>query len=169
MLNFSSVKKLLADIKGHGVGLESQVARTRDDVKRLHTSPPQKADVIAHFDAVIDRLAAPYDAAFKFSIDRLFGDPLNFEGINSFGILTAASPRQPASFQSVEAALLAIFRDDIKAAIRKRVEAMPWPADAGPLIAERPALIKKSELTLAALEKELADLRRQASESGVTL
>ena len=169
MFDFLSFKNQVTGVRRQMDDLCNQVKNKQAELVHLRTSPPQKADVIAHFEAVINRLAARHDAALKFSIDRLSGDPLNFENTHGIGILTATQPHAAPSLQSVEVALLALFREDVKASLRKRVEAMPWAADTGPRIAERPALIEKVERDLAALDKDLAELRHQAAEGGVLI
>lgn len=169
MFDFLNFKNQLAQIKDQVSGLEERVKNKRDELHRLRTSPPQKSDVIAHFDMLIDRLAGKYDKALKFSVDLISGSPLNLDSVSSLGVLTAVPQNVAATVHSVEAALLALFHDDIKTSLRKRIEAMPWAKDAGPRIAERPALIEKAERELAKLETELAETRSEAAAAGITI
>jgi hypothetical protein len=168
MFNFN-LKKLLTDVRDLVAAKNTalNVARAKRD--HLRTSIPPKADFIDYHERLLDRLAANYDTLLQFSIDRLAGDPLNFEKTHGIGILAISPPGGAPSLQSFEAAVAALFHDDIKTALRNRIEALPWPTDVGPRIADRPALIEKAESEIAALEKDLADLRREASESGISI
>lgn len=169
MFDFLNFKSQLAQIKDQVSELEGRVKDKRDELHWLRTSAPQKIDVIAHFDMLIDRLAANYDKALKFSVDLMSGSPLNLDGVSSLGVLTAVPQGAAATVHSVEAALLALFRDDIRASLRKRIEALPWATDAGPRISERPALIEKAKRELAKLETELAETRSEAAAAGITI
>jgi hypothetical protein len=168
MLDFN-LKKLLTNVRDSVAAKHNAINVATDKRKHLCTSMPPKIDVIEFFDGRVDQLAASYDAALKFSIDRLAGDPLNFSKTDGIGILSAYPPGSRASLESFEAAYLALHGDEVKRALRARIEAMPWPTPVGPRIADRPALIEKADRELAELGKDLADLRREAAESGVIL
>lgn len=171
MFDFLSFNKQVASVRSQKDGLINQVKNKRAEIDALRNSPPPKADVVSLLcgdGGVVDRLAANFDAAWEFNIHRLCRHPLNPERVNGVGIFTAAPPNAAPSITSIEAVLLALFCDEVKAALRKRIEAMPWP-NAGPSIKERPALIEKAEHALAALEKDLVELQRQAAEAGVLI
>ncbi|MFA6901461.1 MAG: hypothetical protein WC236_00090 [Gallionellaceae bacterium] len=169
MFDFLNIKKLLGDVVSQRDALLKDIQAEQDEAKNLTTAPLQKADVIAYYDYLVDQLGGKYDAAFQFSLDRLHDDPVHIENTSGITVLTAACINAAATVHSVESALLSIFRDEIKASLRKRIEAMPWPKNVGPLIADRSALLEKSKKKLAGLEKDLAELRRQAAESGVSV
>jgi hypothetical protein len=169
MFDFLSFKKQVGSVRARVDELSNAIDEKRGEIKRLQTASPQKADVVAYFDEVIDRLAAGYDAALQFSVERLSDDPLNFNNANGIGILTAAQALHQPSLHTMEAAIISLFRDDVKASLRKRVEAMVWPAESGPPITERPAMIEKAKRDLDALLKDQADLRQQAASAGITI
>lgn len=169
MFDFLKFKTQVAGVRSQLTSLDIQVKSKQAELECLYTSPPQKIDVIEHFEVLIDRGASSYDAGFKFAIDRLSDDPLNFSKTDGISLLTAPPPNNAPSLKTFEAAILALFRDEIKAEMRKRIEAMPWASDAGPLLADRPALIKTAELDLAKLKNTQADLKRQASEAGIVI
>lgn len=172
MFDFLSFNKQVTNVRNQKDGLVNQIKNKRAEIDALRSSPPPKADVVdllcGDEHGVVDRGAANYDAAWEFNILRLCRHPLNPERVHGIGIFTAAPPNAAPSIASIEAVLLALFRDEVKAALRKRIEAMPWP-NAGPSIKERPALIEKAEYALAALEKDLVELQRQAAEAGVLI
>lgn len=169
MLDFLNIRKLLGDVVSQRDALLKDIQAEQEESKRLQAAPLQKADVVDYFDMLIDQAGGKYDVALHFSIDRLFHDPMHVENTNGIAVLAAAGPGSAATVQSVESALLALFGEEIKASLRKRIDAMPWPNNVGPLIADRPALLEKSQKKLASLEKELDELRRQAVQSGVSL
>lgn len=169
MFDFLNFKKQVGSIKAQIDGLNDAIEGKKKELHHLRTSAPQKADVIAHFDVVIDRLGADYDAIFKFSVNRLSGDPLDFNKVDGIAILAAAPIHGAATIKTMEAAILAMFGDEIKIAMRKRIDALPWANDAGPRIAERPALIEKAERELSKLERDMADLRKQTTDAGIII
>lgn len=169
MFDFMSFKKQVGSIKAQVDGLNGAIEGKKKELHHLRRSMPPKADFIAHFDSVSDLQAATYDDTLKFAIERLAGDPLNLDKTDGIGVLTAALPGVVASPKTMQAALLALLGDEIKKSLRKRIEVLPWPKDVGPPVAERPALIKKVECELAALEKDLAELHNQVAQAGIVI
>lgn len=169
MFDFLGFNKQLSDVRAQIDKQAAAINAKKENLKRLRTSPPQKEDVIAHFDAAIDRQADNYDTALQFSVDRLSGDPLHFDKVDGIRVLSAVPPMHQPSLFTMEDAILALFREDIKTSLRKRIESMPWAGDAGPRIADRPALIEKVERELAVLEKVMAELRNQVAQAGIII
>lgn len=149
------------------IGAQIKAAQAR--IQYLKNSPPPPSDVVAYFEKLVDAKAAQYNQAFAFTLDRLARDPLRMEANDGIGVFTAVGVGLPASFQSVEVAILAVFGEDVKAAIRKRIGAARWPGEPGPPVAERPALIAKAEAELKELEGQLNKLRSEAAAAGITL
>lgn len=171
MFDFLSFNKQVTSVRSQKDGLINQIKNKRAEIDALRNSPPPEADIVSLLcgdGGVVDRLAANFDAAWEFNLLRLCRHPLNPERVHGIGIFTAAPPNLAPSIATIEAVLLALFRDEVKAALRKRIEAMPWP-DAGPSIKQRPALIEKATRELSALEKDLVELQRQAAEAGVLI
>jgi hypothetical protein len=172
MFDFLGFKKQLGDVRAQVVRLNDSIKNKREEIDGLRNSPPPIDDIIALLcgdGGVVDRNAADYDAALSFTVNRLCRHPLDPMRANGIGILTAAPPNMSTSFKSIEAVLLALFRDEVKSALIKRIKAMPWPNGVGPRIADRPALIEKAERELAALEKGMANLREQIAQSGIII
>lgn len=172
MFDFLGFKKQVGGVRAQVDKLIAAIEDKRAELKRLRALPPQQADVLEFFDAAIDRRAANFAAALQHSVGYLASDPEHLNVQTHKGndkILSVALPNQQPTIFSLEDALLAFFQEEIKTTLRKRIEAMPWAHDAGPRIADRPALIEKAERELEALEKDLATLRREAVEAGITI
>lgn len=162
------INELMSGLTGELSTLGKRRQSVAEKKKYLETAPPPKSDVVAYLCAELDRMAGGYDQALQFTVDRLSGDPLNFSKVNGIHVFLAAPQGCAPSLQTFEAAIVAIFRDEIKAALRKRIEAMRWP-EAGPPVAERPAMIEEAAHELAGLDKDLADFRREAANAGVII
>jgi len=158
MFDLSIFKKHVKSGVEQVADLNNQIKGKQAELDFLRTSHPQRSDVINYFNDLIDRKADEYDAALQSSIGHLAAHPFDFSHVYGMGVISAVSFGAP-SIQSVEIAILALFRDDIKTALRKRIEARPWPQDAGPIMADRPAMIEKAEGELADLKKVRDELR----------
>lgn len=171
MFDFN-LKKMLGDVRDLVAAKNNAVENKRKELHRLNNAALSRSDVInilCGVGGVLDRSADAYDGVLNFTINRLCGNPLNTEKEDGIAVIAAAPPGAAPSIKTVESAILCLLRDEIKASLRKRIEAMPWPSEAGPPIADRPALIKKAEGELVKLEKELADLRSEAAAAGITI
>jgi hypothetical protein len=155
---FKDIGKLVDGLGSHKGALEANIQAVKDEKNLLQTAPLHKADVIEYYDNLIDQAAGQFDAGLQCSINRLSHDPMHLENTHGVKVITNPLGNGPL-VGDVEIALLALFRDDIKASLRKRIEALP----------ERNVLLEKAEKKLAGLEKELAELRLQAAKHGVLI
>jgi hypothetical protein len=169
MSNLADVVKTLFGVRKTVTEIGAQIKAAQARIEHLKKSPPPRSDLIAFFEKLADQKANEYDKAFEFAMTRLVHDPLRMEACDSIGILTAVRVGTPPTFQSLEVAILSIFGEDIKTAIRKRLTTMPWPGEPGPPVADRPALIAKAERELKELEAQLTQLRSEAAAAGITL
>lgn len=172
MFDFLGLKKQLSDAGAQVDRLNDTIKNKRAEIDDLRNLPPPRDDIVALLcgdGGVVDRNAADYDAALSFTVTRLCRHPLDPMRANGIGIFTAAKPNSAPSFNSIEAVLLSLFRDEVKSALVKRVKAMPWPDVIGPRIADRPALIEKAERELAEMEKGLANFREQIAQVGIII
>jgi hypothetical protein len=162
-------KSLLSDVRNAYKQKNDQIKEIQDQILFLKTSPPPRADLINYFENRVDQLAKGFDTSFAFSVELLMRSPLQMNNVTHIGIITAAGQGQNHSPQSIEAAILAIFADDVKDALRKRLTAMSWPGNTGPSLAQRPALIAQYEKELTTLIAQRDKLRHEAASSGITL
>ena len=169
MSNLADVVKTLFGVRKTVTEIRSKIKVAHARIEHLKKSPPPRSDLIAFFEKLADQKAGEYDKAFEFATQRLVGDPLRMEACDSIGILTAVRVGTPPTFQSLEIAILSIFGADVKTAIKKRIETMPWPGEPGPPVADRPAQIAKAEAELKELEAQLDNLRNEAAAAGITL
>lgn len=170
MFDFLTIKKPLDELASRHGDMQKSIQAKREGLTHLRTSSAPMIDVIDHLNKLIDEAAGEYDSALQGVISRLNDDPANFENTHGVSVLNVPPhPGAAPTVRSFESALLALFRDDIKAALRKRIEALPQPKDVGPRVADRPALIAKCQQELAGLEKDLSEFRRKAAESGVSI
>ena len=167
--NLTQALQALGGVRSTVSDLAAQIRAAQARIEHLKKSPPPRSDVVAYFEKLVDEKASEYDKAMEFTVQRLSDDPLRMAANDGIGILTAVRVGAPASFQSVEIAILAMFADYIKAAVRKRIEATPWPGEPGQPVADRPALIAKAEAELKELEAQLDNLRNEAAAAGITL
>jgi len=169
MSNLADVVKTLFGVRKTVTEIGAQIKAAQARIEYLKKAPPPRSDVAVYFEKLVDEKASEYDKAMEFTVQRLSDDPLRMAANDGIGILTAVRVGAPASFQSVEIAILAMFGEDIKTAVRKRIEATPWPGEPGPPVADRPALIAKAERELTELEAQLDNLRHEAAAAGITL
>ena len=169
MSNLADVVKTLFGVRKTVTEIGAQIKAAQARIEHLKKSPPPRSDLIAFFEKLADQKAGEYGNALEFTIQRLTGDPLRMQTCDSIGILTAVRPGTPPTFQSLEVAILSMFGADIKTAIKKRIETMPWPGEPGPPVADRVALIAKAERELKELEAQLDNLCNEAAAAGITL
>lgn len=172
MFDFLNFKKQVGGIRAQLDSLDKAIETTRNELRYLNTAPLPCVDVVDHFcsaGGLIDKLAGDYDAALENTLSRLFRSPSSLEKADGVGVITAAPTGVQSSPKTMEAAILFLFRDEIKKTFRAKIESMPWPKNAGPRISERPELIRKTESELSALEKELDTLRCELAASKVII
>ncbi|HAF45928.1 MAG TPA: hypothetical protein DCK83_13635 [Gallionellaceae bacterium] len=169
MFDFLSFKKSVQAVQAHVGEVTANVAKKKQELEFLRTAPMSKPDLIEHFAGLIDKRAADYDVALQFAVNRVACRPLNAGVVDGVKIICAAPTNVAPSFESIENSMMALFGEEIKTAINKRINALPNDKKSGPRISERPAMIEKAERELAALEKELDALRTQAAQAGITL
>lgn len=169
MFDFLSFKKTISDVRHQFDSLVRQSQEKRAEITRLHTAPLHTADLAALFDHHIDVMSANYGAALEHNINLMTGAASNQAArLNGVRVVMAAPPGMAASFNTIEASICALLGAELKTSIRRRINEMSRSEKAGPLLKDRPALIAAAERELAGLESDLADLRRQAAEAGVT-
>jgi len=160
-------KKILGGVRAALDDKNRKIAEKERELNALKSLPLPNEDIIAHLEKVIDKRAAQFGQAWDATIELLKRDPLGMDNIHHLGIITATPPGVSPSVLTMEVAILALFAEDIKAAIRKRVKTVP--GGTGPSLAERSALIEKATSNLANLISERDELRREAAENGISL
>ena len=172
-------------------GLRSAVANIGKEHKRLiaelevlkcrredvAAAPVAKADLVAAADGWVDAEAARYRevlgervravGAFTENVENgLAASPRQWQN-KLLCIVPALSPQPDTPFPQ-PAALMLLFGDAIKTAMRREVEALEIPGKGLPL-AQRRVELKKLDKEISAAEEQLAGLRAEAAAAGVVL
>lgn len=164
-----SMEKGIADLKSGISSLDESIKKEEEMLVWLNKSACPKEDMYTTIDKVISAGAAQHDAILLFTMQRLLDDPLHPENVHGIGVFTAPAPGESTSFKSIEAVLLGLFETEVKAAMRRRIDAMPWPSEVGPSLAKRPAMIAKVEANLLKLKKDRENFRIMAAKAGISI
>lgn len=168
MFDFKIFKKQIGDLRAQVTELDSRIEAKTNEIEHLTKAPLGKDCVIAFFSSIIDRRGSEYDKAITSAAGMVSRSPHKLELLNrDIGVLIAAAQNANADVRSMESALLALLGDSIKKALVERIEAMPWPADCGPPLGQRSALIEKAEHELAALIASREEMRSAAASAGL--
>ncbi len=168
---FSGFSKQLNDLRGQVSRLVAAIASKEAEITHLRTSPPPKADILDALGVVGAARGESARLLFEKSLQETQRRPLSLLDPGSLAkirILTAAEPGTSPGFFGLECWLWAVFGAHLEAGVRRLIEDAPWP-EAGPPVAERPAMIAKAEKELIGLKAQLESLREQAAAAGIIL
>lgn len=172
LFDFSGFGRQVADLKNTVADLDAKIAAILSEIDRLRTAPPSRDDLKEALDLAIGARALQGHKLIAAGLHPLANKPMRLAepgGIGQIAILGACGPgAEPTAF-SLESCITALLGDQIKGAVSKMIDGMEWPADAGPPVAERQALIEKAEHRLAQLTAERETMRRQAADAGLLI
>lgn len=172
--DFLKIKTAITGIGQHMNGLRTELETRKRQREELAAAPGTKADVIALFHAHIDETAAQYTGRLQRAIEVSLGHGrdlhLGPDGRPQLGPLTLgrANAATPCTPHDIESSLFFVMGPAMKLAVADAINAMPWPADAQPVVG-RAAEMAKLDKKIAALEKSEQDLRREAAAAGVVV
>lgn len=168
---FSGFNKQLGDLRKQVSRLTDAIAAKEAEIAHLRTSPPPKEDIIDAMSVVFAARAESARMMIEKSLQEWHRRPLALAdgaAIAKMRVINAVEPdRAPTPF-TLECGLLAVIGDQLEIGARRLIDDMEWP-EAGPPIEQRPAMIASAERELDVLKQQLATLREQAADAGVSL
>jgi hypothetical protein len=167
---FTKIRAALGDIAAMDKDLGEKITATEAKIAELKSAPLSKADYMAHMQSSIDAVGQAYIARLTHRIEADMQRPaLDFaEPDANYRIF---APLSPDGHQRVTPEALAFFFGDaLKKQAVAAVKAVTWPTDkAGPPLAERKLELERLNQELASLQKQRAELRREAADAGLHL
>jgi hypothetical protein len=179
LLDLLGLKKQIADVGGKYQSLLTEGERLRRQRDDLTAAPISRDDFYSAVCELIDSRAQQYpqrllERVCDMGVDRSLADIHRMIADKdrrgtSLGLLaatqhTAATPH----WKHLEEALYFLLNPELKAALRKAVDAMAWPAGAISL-AERQKKLDDLNKKIGAIEKQQAELFTTAREMGIRL
>lgn len=182
MLDFLKIKSEVEKVGGALREARSKVEQLKRQRENLACAPATKADICRLMLAQVSEAAAEYPALLREAIQHTTtcGKPsmANAQGgTTHVGIFTArphvSNAPSAIDVQNSLCFILQSFTDKagnsfLEAAIRRAVDAMPWPEGAQP-VEGREAALEKLDREIAQLEHDAAELRKSAAAAGVVV
>jgi len=142
--------------------ITGELAAARERLDYLSKSPRPTEEILEIVERAIDRVGGDYEERLRASTlhDLLERPALEDLDPNQWADPLLARKGTAPSAEVLSRNLIALLGPEIKAAFRRRVEAMN--IDSGPPSAQREGEIRALQETVARLEKDAADLREEA-------
>ncbi|MBI2278303.1 MAG: hypothetical protein HYU74_13210 [Dechloromonas sp.] len=172
MFDFRIFSKQIGDLRGQVNQLTEQIDAKQRELDHLRNSPPPKSDVLEAmqfiFQVRADAAAKHICASFAQWQSRPMSltDPERVAG--HFHVMNAVSQGSAPTPTTLEHALLALLGQELEKGAARILNRMNWP-EAGPPIADRPALIERAEQELIQLNETLETIRKQAATAGLLI
>ena len=169
MFDFLKIKQTVQTLADELANLRAQIETKKQRFEFLTSAPQAPEDRADQIDARIDAAGAEWPERLRAQLEPLQRKPLREVDAKAFPLLAiTGKPDTIANFAHLEAAMFALFGDQIKRAVRERI--MSWDATGcGPRLAERKAEIAKLDEEIAVLERREAQLIEDARQVGVRL
>lgn len=172
MFDFNIFSKQIGDLRGQVNQLTEQIDAKQRELDHLRNSPPPKSDVEEAMKFIFGVRADAAANQIRNSFMQWQARPMSLNDpervAGHFHVLNAVSPGVAPTPITLEHALLALLGPELEKGAVRILNRMKWP-DAGPPIAERPALIEKAEQELIQLNETLETIRKQAANAGLLI
>lgn len=170
MFDWLKIKTSLADARTEWNNLRSTIATNKLRIEELRSLPPPREEVAELLTQRMDDIAGHYPKKLAASLQLIIRNPCSGKDagykyvgprseIGGIKILTAGQQDQqePTVF-TLEAALFCLLGDQLKAAVRKTVQEMEYPAMVGPAMPKRLAEIEKLTKENVGLEVKVKEM-----------
>lgn len=176
--NFSDLLGIGRTLKTFAAELQAVLQEKETLLQRreeIRHAPAPRSDVAAAIDGVIDRMGQKFAAHFQRTATALamapthIGDALEVDNRFRIDGLVSHGPGGAVHSTDVDSMVAGLFGDALKQIVRDRLEAMPWPQEAGFPVAARELEIGKVEARLKAVQAAEDKLRESARAAGLAV
>ena len=166
MFDFRDLKKTIAAIGGKVRTAQHELETLRRRREEVAAAPTSKASAIRAMQDRVDAQAEAHKRVLFANLDPLIlkGDAARVDA----PFLAATRHGTAATAQSIEAGICLAFGDQMKQAIAKAIEAMPWPEQSMDT-ATKAAELAKLDDGIEQAENELSSLVGEAQSAGISL
>ena len=175
MFDWLKIKSTLAEARDECKGIRATIANNKLRIEELMNLPPPReelADMVARF---IDAAGRIYPQNLSASLQHFVRNPIhNLNATinpdagtpHALRVLTATDHSTVgATPKTIETALFYLLGDQLKAAVRKAVQEMEYPAIIGPAMPKRRAEIDKLMKENAVLEAKVRELELELAQT----
>lgn len=177
VFNFGFIKKLRDEIEDNVFKFSREIEQKKQAKEKLLRQPSPKSDVINMLDKFIDEQSSLYENRLSHMLKRYIENPGSLTHQNgglkhNFLRLLSFTGKDPGistdPLHDAQPNLFFIFGPQIKESIKRSINDMEWP-EAGLSISDRAKEVDKLSADIKALEAKLADVLKDARESGLDI
>lgn len=168
--DFLGLRKSLDAFAGNVRTVRERLETLRREREELAVAPCSREDAIAIIHKRIDEAGGSFLKNFTLGTLTPVIMKAHKGAVGSFNhsILAAPVIGQAPEVRHLEAGIFFAFNKEVKAAVDKAVRMATWPENAIPL-AQRESRLQKLDDEIASMERDEAELVKQANEAGVIL
>jgi hypothetical protein len=164
------------DLVGSLQSMETEIEAAQREREDLLCAPTCRADVKAFYEQWIDGCRADFQEMLGKQLTTMLRKPDGFSNMKSqvaYNHMAVVSVRpvggEGPTSRSMDRSLLALLGPQLKPALFKVIDEMPWPAPEGLPLSQRRAKVAALDRKIEQLQADARELRRVAADAGIII